>query len=418
MVEGMSGLCRDCTEVFDAGRAGRCPSCGSERTIAHPELNELSIVHVDCDAFYATIEKRDDPRLTDRPVVVGGRHRGVVMAACYVARRFGIRSAMPMFQALERCPEAVVLPPDRAKYSAVGRQVRELMRDVTPLVEPLSIDEAFLDLGEGRSSGTASPAQRIARLVRKIEQDVRITASVGLSYNKFLAKIASDLDKPRGFTMIGRREAQEFLSDKPVRLLPGVGPALEKRLASDGIETISDLRAVDEPILLDRYGTVGRRLARFARGEDTRRVSPVRQTKSISSETTFDHDTSDLEVLASALWPLAESVAGRLESSGFAAGTVVLKLKTSGFKSLTRSCTIPEPTRRARTLYETALQPLARLSGGQRFRLIGIGASNLVGADQADPPVLFGNGDLAFDPARAARAAASAGNRHGGSSRA
>ena len=401
----MPGLCRDCTEGFDADRAGRCPRCGSERTVVHPELNELSIVHVDCDAFYATIEKRDDPRLIDRPVIVGGRRRGVVMAACYVARRFGVRSAMPMFQALELCPEAVVLPPDRARYSAVGREVRELMRGVTPLVEPLSIDEAFLDLGEGDPAGAASPARRIARLAGTIERGVRITVSVGLSYNKFLAKIASDLDKPRGFAVIGRREAQEFLSDKPIRLLPGVGPAFGKRLAGDGVRTISDLRAVDEAVLSDRYGAVGRRLARFARGEDERPVSPVRRTRSVSSETTFERDTSDPQALASALWPLAESVAGRLRSSGFAAGTVILKLKTSDFRNLTRSHTMPEPTQRARVLYETALRPLARLAGGRKFRLVGIGAGGLVGADRADPPDLFGDDDTAFDPREAARAA-------------
>ena len=174
----MPALCRDCTTVFDVDHADRCPSCDSNHTVTHPELHALSIVHVDCDAFFATIEKRDDPRLADQPVIVGGRHRGVVMAACYVARRFGIRSAMPMFQALERCPDAVVLPPNREKYSAVGRQVRELMREITPLVEPLSIDEAFLDLSDCEAGGTASAAQLTAGLVRKIEQEVRITASV------------------------------------------------------------------------------------------------------------------------------------------------------------------------------------------------------------------------------------------------
>ena len=409
----MPALCRDCTTVFEVDHGDRCPSCDSKRTITHPELNALSIVHVDCDAFFATIEKRDDPRLANQPVIVGGRHRGVVMAACYVARRFGIRSAMPMFQALERCPDAVVLPPNREKYSAVGREVRELMREITPLVEPLSIDEAFLDLSDCGASGTESAAQLTAGLIRKIEQEIRITASVGLSYNKFLAKIASDLDKPRGFAVIGRQDAEEFLSDKPVRILPGVGPALEKRLADDGIETISQIRAVDELVLSASYGAIGRRLSRFARGEDGRKISPVRQTKSISSETTFDHDTGNLEVLATALWPLAESVAGRLKSSGFAAGTVVLKLKTSGFKNLTRSHSLPEATQRARTLYETALQPLARLAGGQRFRLIGIGAGNLESADHADPPDLFGNDEAGYDPGPAillARAAAESEN--------
>lgn len=404
----MSALCRDCTTVFDVDHTDRCPMCDSKRTVTHPELGTLSIVHVDCDAFFATIEKRDDPRLANQPVIVGGRHRGVVMAACYVARRFGIRSAMPMFQALERCPEVVVLPPNREKYSAVGREVRELMREITPLVEPLSIDEAFLDLSECEAGGTASAAQLTAGLIRKIEQEVRITASVGLSYNKFLAKIASDLDKPRGFAVIGRQEAEEFLSEKPVRTLPGVGPALEKRLADDGIKTIAQIRAVDEPVFSASYGAIGRRLARFARGEDNRKISPVRQTKSISSETTFEHDTGDLEVLATALWPLAESVAARLKSSGFAAGTVVLKLKTSGFRNLTRSHSLAEATQRAPTLFETALQPLARLAGNQRFRLIGIGAANLVSADRADPPDLFGSAEAGYDPRRAIQMARAA----------
>ena len=404
----MPALCRDCTTVFDVDHADRCPSCDSKRTVTHPELDALSIVHVDCDAFFATIEKRDDPRLANQPVIVGGRHRGVVMAACYVARRFGIRSAMPMFQALERCPDAVVLPPNREKYSSVGREVRELMREITPLVEPLSIDEAFLDLSECEAGGTASAAQLTAGLIRKIEQEVRITASVGLSYNKFLAKIASDLDKPRGFAVIGRQEAEEFLSEKPVRILPGVGPALEKRLADDGIETIAQIRAVDEPVFSASYGAIGRRLARFARGEDNRKISPVRQTKSISSETTFEHDTGDLEVLATALWPLAESVAARLKSSSFAAGTVVLKLKTSGFRNLTRSHSLAEATQRAPTLFETALQPLARLAGNQRFRLIGIGAANLVSADRADPPDLFGSAEAGYDPRRAIQMARAA----------
>ena len=404
----MPGLCRDCVKSFDADREERCPSCGSERTVAHPELRDLSIVHVDCDAFYATVEKRDDPRLMDQPVIVGGRHRGVVMAACYVARQYGIRSAMPMFQALERCPDAVVLPPNREKYSSVGRQVRELMRELTPLVEPISIDEAFLDLSDSESKDARSPAERIAALILRIEQEIRITASVGLSYNKFLAKIASDLDKPRGFAVIGQIDAVAFLADKAVRILPGVGPALEKRLLNDRVTTIGDIRAIDEADLAHRYGAIGRRLARFARGEDNRKVTPVRQTKSISAETTFDHDTGDLDALAAALWPLSQRVATRLKSSRFAAGTVTLKLKTSDFNNLTRSRSMTEPTQRASTLYETALQPLARLTYGQRFRLIGIGASGLVGADRADPPDLFGNEDTAYDATRAVEAARSA----------
>ena len=207
----MDTLCRDCGARPPAD-AGTCPGCGSSRLVRHGALHDLTIAHLDCDAFYAAIEKRDRPELRDVPVIVGGRHRGVVAACCYVARTYGVHSAMPMFQALRACPEATVIKPDMKKYVAVGRAIRAMMQELTPLVEPLSIDEAFMDLSGTSSLHGASPAQSLAALALRVEETHRITVSIGLSYNKFLAKIASDLDKPRGFSVIGRAEARSFLA--------------------------------------------------------------------------------------------------------------------------------------------------------------------------------------------------------------
>ena len=271
------------------------------------------------------------------------------------------------------------------------------MRDLTPLVEPLSIDEAFLDLSGTERLHGASPARSLARLVSRIETEVGVTASIGLSYNKFLAKIASDLDKPRGFSVIGRAEALDFLAPKPVGLIWGVGPALRRRLSADGITTIGQLRGHEEAALTARYGAIGGRLARFSRGEDGRPVDPNAPTKSISAETTFERDIADAAALGRILWPLAEKVATRLKNGGLAGGTVTLKLKTTRFRTLTRSRQLAAPTQLADVLYRAALPLLAREADGTAFRLIGIGASGLAGAEAADPPDLF-------DPAAAKRA--------------
>ncbi len=385
----MTWLCRDCGTTAPEDAPPRCPACGSPRIVAHAELDQLSIAHIDCDAFYATVEKRDRPELTDRPVVVGGGRRGVVSAACYVARMYGVRSAMPMFKALEACPEAVVIKPDMAKYVAVGRQVRALMRAVTPLVEPLSIDEAFLDLTGTEAVHGGSPARTLAALARRIHQDLGVTVSIGLSYNKFLAKIASDLDKPRGFAVIGRGEALDFLAPKPVGIIWGVGKALEARLNADGIQRIEHLRQTDERTLAARYGAIGRRLYRLARGEDERKVDPDRPTKSISAENTFNSDTSDLGALRAELWSLCETVARRMKKSGLAARGVTLKLKTAQFRIITRSTHLSTATQLAETLYRTADLMLAEAADGTRFRLIGVGGTDLADAAQADPPDLF-----------------------------
>jgi DNA polymerase-4 len=386
----MSTLCRDCGVLAaDPPAERRCGACGSPRLTEHPELAELSLAHVDCDAFYATVEKRDRPHLLDRPVIVGGGQRGVVLACCYVARLHGIRSAMPMFKALEACRDAVVIPPDMAKYRAVGRQVRELMETVTPQVQPLSIDEAFLDLSGTERVHHGPAARTLALLARRIEREAGITVSIGLSYNKFLAKLASDLDKPRGFAVIGRSEALAFLAPRPVGQLWGVGAALQQRLARDGITTIGELRQRNERELVGRYGAIGRRLYRFARGEDDRAVVTDAPTKSVSVETTFDRDLAAPEALAEALRPLARQLATRLGAQGLAAAGVILKLKTSQFRILTRSRALADPTQRAEVLYRAALSMLREVADGTAYRLIGIGGDRLTDAGRADPPELF-----------------------------
>ena len=384
----MSTICRDCALSFSSSPT-RCPDCGGRRLLDHPELDTLSIAHIDCDAFYASVEKRDDPSLADKPVVIGGGRRGVVSAACYVARTYGLHSAMPMFKALKACPDAVVIKPDMKKYSAIGREIRALMLETTPLIEPLSIDEAFLDLSGTERLHGASPARTLVRLIRRIEDQIGVTASVGLSYNKSLAKIASDLDKPRGFAVIGRSEAQTFLADQPVGLIWGVGKALQRRLTGDGIRTIGQLRAFDETNLIARYGAIGKRLARFCRGEDSRRVNPHGAAKSISAETTFNADHADLDSLKARLWPLCEKVSKRLKYKDLAGLTITLKLKTAGFSSRTRATTLDAPTQLAETLYRSAKPLLAREIDGTAFRLIGVGVSALCDADLADPPDLL-----------------------------
>ena len=382
-------LCRDCGRRPPPD-AGTCPACNSSRVLRHGELHDLAIAHVDCDAFYAAIEKRDRPELRDVPVIVGGRHRGVVAACCYLARTYGVRSAMPMFQALKACPDAAIVKPDMSKYAAVGREVRAMMLSLTPLVEPLSIDEAFMDLSGAESLHRASPAATLAALARRVEAELSITVSIGLSYNKFLAKIASDLDKPRGFAAVGRAEARAFLADRPVGLLWGVGKAMQGRLAEDGITLIGELARVGEAELVARYGKIGRRLFLFSRGEDDRPVDPDREAKSVSSEITLDEDVADLAKLRPILWRLAETVARRMKKAGVAGRGVTLKLKTAEFRTVTRARRLHGATRSAEEMFRAAEPLLAREADGRAFRLIGIGAHDLVEPGRAAQGDLFG----------------------------
>ena len=380
----MAGFCRDClADVPD--RAARCPGCGSPRLVRHADIDRLAIAHVDCDAFYAAIEKRDDPALRDQPVIVGGGRRGVVSTACYIARTFGIRSAMPMFEARRLCPHAAVVRPDMAKYAKVGREVRAMMFGLSPLVEPLSIDEAFLDLSGTERLHGRSPARSLAAFARDVEGQLGITVSIGLSENKFLAKIASDFDKPRGFSVLSRREAAVFLAPKPVTFIWGVGKATGAALAREGFRTIADLQRADESDLMRRFGTEGQRLARLAFGIDARSVSADRETKSVSAETTFERDIADLPALERTLWQLSEKVSARLKAKALAGATVNLKLKTVDFRIRTRARSLPAPTQLAAKLFAAGRELLERETDGTKFRLLGIGVSSLAAAADADP---------------------------------
>lgn len=355
---------------------------------------------MDCDAFYASVEKRDDPSLADKPVIIGGGKRGVVSTACYVARIRGVKSAMPMFQALERCPEAVVLRPRMSHYVTVSAQIRALMDALTPDVEPLSLDEAFMDLSGTERLHRAPPAVMLARLAKRMEAELGLTGSIGLSHNKFLAKIASDLDKPRGFSVIGKSETATFLADKPVRLIWGVGTSMQASLEQAGIRTFTDLLRWDKSDLHARFGAMGDRLWHLARGEDNRRVSAHHPIKSISNETTFFEDTADPDLLDGHIWRLSEKVSDRAKARDIAGRVVTLKLKRADFRTLTRRVSLPDPTQSADRIYRTARALLDPVMREGPFRLVGVGISDLGPGAGADS-----SGDL-LDPQAAKRRAA------------
>ncbi len=389
----MTSLCRDCFAWSPAGP--RCPVCGSPRVIAHAELADLSMAHMDCDAFYASVEKRDRPDLRDVPVIVGGGQRGVVTTCCYIARTYGVRSAMPMFKALKICPQAIVIPPDFSKYRTESRRIMDMVRALTPLVQPLSLDEAWIDLsGTSRLHG-APPAETLARLQKRIETEVGITVSVGLSANKFLAKIASELDKPRGFAVIGATEAEAFLAPRPVTILPGVGPVLAETLTASGYATIGHIARADPADLARRFGQNGLRLSALAHGRDTRPVDPDQVRKSISAETTFEADLTDQAALDRHLVVLADKVARQARGAGLAGRVVTLKLRTADFKILTRRRTLGLPTQTGRSILATGrellAQELAAGARGRRFRLIGIGVTDLIEADQVEADFFDGS---------------------------
>jgi DNA polymerase-4 len=395
----MHALCRACLSRFETAPRGprRCADCGSPRVIAHPELFSLSIAHMDCDAFYASVEKRDNPDLRDKPVIIGGGRRGVVSTACYIARIKGVRSAMPMFQALKLCPEAVVVRGRMEVYAEVSRAIRAMMEDLTPAIEPLSLDEAFLDLtGTERLHG-APPAVLLARLTARMKAELGITGSIGLSHNKFLAKMASDMDKPQGFSVIGRAETLDVLAGKPVGVIWGLGAAGQATLAEAGIHSIADLRRWDRDDLIRRFGSQGMRLWHLARGEDARPVSRNRAVKSISNETTFSEDIADPEILDGHIWRLAEKVSDRANAKDVAGRTVTLKLKRTDFRTLTRRVTLPDGTQTSDRLYRAARGLFDTMDHPKPYRLLGVGLADLIPADAADR-----EGDL-LDPTEAAR---------------
>lgn len=357
---------------------------------------------MDCDAFYASVEKRDNPELADKPVIIGGGHRGVVSTACYVARIKGVKSAMPMFQALKLCPEAIVVKPRMDAYVEASRAIRALMDELTPIVEPLSLDEAFMDLtGTARLHG-APPAVMLARLIKRMKSEVGLTGSIGLSHNKFLAKVASDLDKPRGFSVIGKAETTAFLRPKPVRMIWGIGPAAQESLAASGIRTFDDLLRWDRRALHDRFGATGERLYALARGQDGRRITTNTPVKGLSNETTFFEDTSDPDILDGHIWRLAEKVSDRAKAKNMAGRLVTVKLKTSDFKQISKRQSLHHPTQLADTIYRTARSLFDQAGSKGPYRLIGVGINELGPAADADRI-----GDL-LDPNAGKRAKAEA----------
>lgn len=401
-MEHGNGWCRDCLTATNAGlnrKPSRCSACGSPRVIWHTELSNLSLAHIDCDAFYASVEKRDRPELRDRPVIVGGSQRGVVSTCCYIARIAGVRSAMPMFKARKLCPEAVIIKPNMARYVEIGRDIRARMLALTPLVEPLSIDEAFLDLkGTERLHG-GPPALTLIRFARKIEQELELTVSVGLSHNKSMAKMASDMDKPRGFTIIGKAETKTLLAPMSVRALFGVGEAMAKSLNKQGYATLADLQQAEPEQLWRAFGEHGAHLHDQSLGIDPRAVKPDRERKSVSSERTFNEDIRDLDELRVIARSACERVSKQLKDKEISGRTVTLKIKTASFKTLTRSHALSRPTQSADRMFRVAQSMLEPLADGTRYRLLGVGIADLGDAADAD------DRDLAdFDAARRTQA--------------
>ena len=382
-------LCRDCCEIVD-GPADVCGRCGGARLLAHAEIESLGIAHIDCDAFYASVEKRDRPELAREPLIVGhAGGRGVVVTACYVARTFGVRSAMPMFQAVELCPHGTVIQPDMAKYKRVSGEIRAIFETATAVLEPVSLDEAYLDLTDDYRTEAPPAAEALATISKRIENEIGITVSIGLACNKFLAKLASELEKPRGFSVIGSSEAKGFLAPLSVRKIHGVGAVTARRMEEGGLKTIADLQVLKEQELVARFGKFGHRLALFAHGDDDRSVTPYRPVKSISAETTFRQDTGSGDRLREVATGLCDRVAAQLARKGVAGSSIVLKLKTSDFRLLTRSRRLSHPTQRAALIFESVAALIDREADGRTFRLIGVGVGDLGSATAADPADLF-----------------------------
>ena len=370
-------ICRDCY-VVSKEISEICKKCHSPRTLSHKEISKLYIAHIDCDAFYASVEKRDNPALKNKPVIIGGGSRGVVSTACYIARTKGVKSAMPMFKAKELCPEAVVIKPNIKKYKNVSFEIREIMKKLTPLIEPISLDEAFLDLKGTYRLHKKVPALILVELVKDIKIKTGINVSVGLSFNKYLAKVCSDLDKPKGFSIIGKSEATSFLKDKPVNLLWGVGSKFKKRLNSEGIINIGQIQKMQDKELVKRYGAIGYHIYQLSRGKDNRKIQSNRKIKSISHETTFQKDTNNKKELEKVLNNLSRKVSDRSKLLGVGGKTINLKLKTKDFKLITRSITFPDATQLHTRIFKNAKKLLYDNLNNSKYRLIGVGISELI----------------------------------------
>ncbi len=368
-------ICRDCFKISFATKF--CPSCRSPRTIQHSELFNLSIAHIDCDAFYASVEKRDDPNLMNKPIIVGGGKRGVVTTCCYISRIKGVRSAMPIFKAKKLCPEAVIISPRMSVYQEVSKDMMNIMLDFTPMVEPISVDEAFLDLSGTTRLHKLSPSEILLRIIKKIENELNITVSAGLSHNKFLAKLASAHQKPRGFMIIGKEETQGFLEKLDVAKISGIGPALQTKLKTEGISKIAQLKNVKQSLLEKRYGSIGRKIWNLAHGIDIRPINPQKTRKSISSETTFGKNIDKLACLRKTLWELSEKVSYQLKEKKLTANSLTIKLKTANFQQITITQSSKVPVKFAEELFLMSLKLLSKKIDFKPFRLIGLGVSKL-----------------------------------------
>ncbi len=376
-------ICRECFKTFNEKKEF-CENCYSAKILNNKEIEDLNIAHVDCDAFYASIEKRDNPKLRNSAIIIGGGKRGVVSTACYVARTKGVKSAMPMYNALKLCPEAIVIKPNMQKYREASQTINKIMRDLTPLVEPLSLDEAFLDLSGTFKLHKKIPAVLLAELSKKVRDKVGISVSIGLSYNKFLAKICSDIDKPRGFSVIGKKEAVNFLKNKPVEILWGVGKTLKNKLNNDGIKTIGQIKDSDLKEIIKRYGSIGSHIHSLSNAKDNRTIKSYRKVKSISHETTFEKDTNEKNILLNILWKLCEKVSDRAKKIELGGNTINLKIKTEDFKLISRSITIDEPTQIAEIIYQSSKLLLIREINIKKFRLLGVGITNLKDSELCD----------------------------------
>ena len=370
-------LCRDC---YASGYWGGehapqyCPYCRTGRLCVDDEILTLSIAHIDCDSFYASIEKRDNPDLQGKPVMVGGETRGVVAAACYEARKFGVRSAMPTFQAKKLCPHITIIKPRMDHYVTVSRKIRDMMQSLTPLVEPLSIDEAFLDLTGTQNLHKASAAEMLMRLQKTIESEIGITVSVGLAANKSLAKLASDQDKPNGFFILNAAQAKQWLAPRPVSTIYGIGKSAAKRLTDAGYRTCDDIVQADLRQLVPVLGKQALFIQQLAQGVDNRKILTIREIKSVSSETTFNKNLNSESDLLPLLERQSLRVSRRLKAQALQGNVVTLKLKSSSFKSLTRRKTIAHPTDKAHEIFDVATRLLKKEIGPDKsWRLLGVG---------------------------------------------
>lgn len=349
------------------------------------------IIHVDMDAFFAAVEQRDDPVLRGRPVVVGGvGKRGVVSTASYEARRYGIHSAMPMSEARRRCPDAVFMPGDHKKYARVAAEIRDILAAFSPLVEPLSLDEAFLDV-TGMEWLYPDPANIAAAIKQRIKDDLALTASAGVAPNKFLAKLASDWGKPDGLVVVRPDEVAAFLRAMPIARLWGAGEKTTKLLQSIGINTIGQLAGADDAILARHFGQAAGEMRRLARGEDDRPVIPEHEPKSLGNEVTFGEDLRSREEIGTCLLALSHKVSRRLRQAGYAGRTVTVKIRFGSFRTITRSRTLGEPTLLGDTIYDTAAAIMAGVELTEGVRLLGVTLSNL--QVYGSQPSLFSSGD-------------------------